>query len=120
MAAYVLARGTTRLGCVADASGTARRGLREHGLRIGETPTGPANAITDVGGVAVGHVTVVRDEPAPPDGRGIARTGVTAIVPRPPETLLDAPVPAGAAVLNGAGEMTGFLQVSEWGVIESP
>ena len=83
-------------------------------------PTGPANAITDVGEVAVGHVTVVRDEPGPPDGRGVARTGVTAIAPRAPGTLLAAPVPAGAAVLNGAGEMTGFLQVSEWGVIETP
>jgi D-aminopeptidase len=106
---------------VADASGTQRRpGLRELGLRIGDAPAGPANAITDVGGVAIGHVGVVRDEPAPPAGRGVARTGVTAIVPRPPETLLDAPVPAGAAVLNGAGEMTGFLQVSEWGVLETP
>src|SRR5262245_30453595 len=97
-----------------------RQTLREHGLRIGDRPAGPANAITDVGEVAVGHVTVVRDEVGPPAGRGIARTGVTAIAPRPPSTLLDAPVPAGAAVLNGAGEMTGFLQVSEWGLIETP
>jgi D-aminopeptidase len=106
---------------VADASGTQRRpGLRELGLRIGDIATGPANAITDVGEVRVGHVTITRDEPPPPDGRGVARTGVTAIVPRAPETLVDAPVPAGAAVLNGAGEMTGYLQASEWGVIETP
>ena len=85
-----------------------------------EPSTGPANAITDVGDVRVGHVTVVRDEAPPARGRGIARTGVTAIVPRAPETLLARPVPAGAAVLNGAGEMTSFLQVSEWGVIETP
>jgi D-aminopeptidase len=106
---------------VADAPTTERHGgLRDLGLRIGTLPTGPANAITDVGEVAVGHVTVVRDEPGSPDGRGVARTGVTAIAPRAPGTLLAAPVPAGAAVLNGAGEMTGFLQVSEWGVIETP
>ncbi len=106
---------------MADARTTERPGgLRDLGLRIGTLPTGPANAITDVGDVAVGHVTVVRDEPGPPDGRGVARTGVTAIAPRAPGTLLAAPVPAGAAVLNGAGEMTGFLQVSEWGVIETP
>ena len=55
--------------------------LRQHGLRIGQLEAGAANAITDVEGVRVGHVTVVRDEPPPPDGRGIARTGVTAIVP---------------------------------------
>jgi D-aminopeptidase len=106
---------------VADAGTTEPPGgLRDLGLRIGTMPTGPANAITDVGDVAVGHVTVVRDEPGPPEGRGVARTGVTAIAPRAPATLLAAPVPAGAAVLNGAGEMTGFLQVSEWGVIETP
>jgi D-aminopeptidase len=95
-------------------------GPREAGIRIGDWPPGPANAITDVGGVAVGHVTVVRDEPRPPAGRGVARTGVTVVVPGPPESLFRAPVPAGAAVLNGAGEMTGFLQVSEWGVLETP
>ena len=57
--------------------------LREHGLRIGNLEAGAANAITDVGGVRVGHVTVVRDEPEPPVGRGLARTGVTAILPGP-------------------------------------
>jgi D-aminopeptidase len=91
--------------------------LRELGLRIGELEAGPADAITDVPGVQVGHVTVWRDEP---DGRGIARTGVTAILPGPAGSLYRAPVPAGAAVLNGAGEMTGFLQVSEWGVMDTP
>ena len=106
---------------MAEARTTERPGgLRDLGLRIGTLPTGPANAITDVGDVAVGHVTVVRDEPGRPAGRGVARTGVTAIAPRAPRTLLAAPAPAGAAVLNGAGEMTGFLQVSEWGVIETP
>ncbi len=91
--------------------------LRELGLRLGHLDPGPADAITDVPGVAVGHVTTWRDEP---DGRGIARTGVTAILPGPAETLFDRPTPAGAAVLNGAGELTGFLQVSEWGLIETP
>ncbi len=93
---------------------------RDHGLRIGELETGPENAITDVAGVAVGHVTVVRDEPDPPGGRGVARTGVTAIVPAPAETLFARPLPAGVAVLNGAGELTGSLQVAEWGVLETP
>jgi D-aminopeptidase len=89
--------------------------LRELGLRIGAFESGAANAITDVAGVRVGHATVWRDEPG---GRGIARTGVTAIVPG--DELFGAPAPAGAAVLNGAGEMTGFIAVSEWGVIETP
>jgi D-aminopeptidase len=94
--------------------------LRELGLRIGDLETGPRNSITDVPGVLVGHVTVRRDEPEPPDGRGAARTGVTAIVPRAVETLVARPVPAGAAVLNGAGELTSYIQVGEWGEIETP
>ena len=92
--------------------------LRDHGLRIGHYEPGSANAVTDVPGVAVGHVTVLRDESEPPAGRGVARTGVTALVPGAPST--HAPVRAGVAVLNGAGELTGSLQVSEWGVIETP
>jgi D-aminopeptidase len=98
---------------------TATR-LRGHGLAIGTLEPGPAGAITDVPGVTVGHVTVVRDEPEPPAGRGVARTGVTAVLPRPVEELFEAPAPAGAAVLNGAGELTGFLQVAEWGLLETP
>jgi D-aminopeptidase len=94
--------------------------LRDLGLRIGLLEPGPRNAIGDVPGVAVGHVTVWRDEPEPPAGRGIARTGVTAILPGRADSLFREPVPAGAAVLNGAGELTGFLQVSEWGLIETP
>jgi D-aminopeptidase len=92
--------------------------LRDHGLRIGHYEPGPLNAVTDVPGIAVGHVTVWRDEPEPPAGRGVARTGVTAIVPGAPG--LQTPVRAGVAVLNGAGELTGSLQVAEWGAIETP
>ncbi len=96
------------------------RTLRGHGLRIGRLDAGPENAITDVSGVRVGHVTVVRDEPDPPAGRGIARTGVTAVVPGDTASTFRRPVPAGATALNGAGELTGFLQISEWGLIETP
>ena len=94
--------------------------LRQHGLRIGHLEAGPANAITDVAGVRVGHVTVTRDEPPPPAGRGIARTGVTAILPGGEASVFRHPVSAGATALNGAGELTGFLQISEWGLIETP
>ena len=93
---------------------------REHGIRIGRLEPGHANSIADVAGVGVGHVTVVRDEPSPPAGRGVARTGVTAVAPGAPETLWREPVPAGVAVLNGAGEMTGALQVMELGYMETP
>ena len=105
-----------------DGSVPTPRGPRPRalGIRIGTLEPGRENAITDVPGVEVGHVTVWRDEPEPPAGRGTARTGVTAILPGPAATLFDRPVPAGAAVLNGAGELTGFLQISEWGVLETP
>ncbi len=90
-------------------------GLRELGVRIGELDPGPDNSIADVAGVRVGHVTVWRDEPEPPAGRGVARTGVTAIVPG------EAAAPrAGVAVLNGAGELTGSIGVAEWGTFDPP
>jgi D-aminopeptidase len=85
--------------------------LRQHGLRIGDLEPGPRCSIADVEGVRVGHATVVRDEPA------VARTGVTAIAAG---ATVAEPLRAGVAVLNGAGEMTGSLQVAEWGVLETP
>jgi len=94
--------------------------LRDLGLRIGRFEAGPLNAITDVAGVAVGHVTTWRDEAPPTGGRGVARTGVTAVLPAPVDTLFARPVSAGVAVLNGAGEMTGSIAVREWGLLETP
>src|SRR5581483_723172 len=73
---------------------------RDDGIVIGRLEPGPRNSIGDVG-VAVGHVTV-------------ECTGVTAVVP----PLL--PAPAGTAVLNGAGELTGSLEIREWGLLETP
>jgi D-aminopeptidase len=85
----------------------AGKTLREHGLRVGELEPGPTASIADVAGVAVGHAT-------------LECTGVTAVLPGPIERLWAEPVPAGVAVLNGAGELTGSLQIAEWGVIETP
>ena len=80
----------------------------EVGIGIGVLPTGPTNSVLDVPGVGLGHTTLVRDEPRPPEGRGVARTGVTRAACSP-RTPIAAPLPAGGAVLNGAGECTGFL-----------
>jgi D-aminopeptidase len=63
---------------------------------------------------------VWRDEPDPPAGRGVGRSGVTAIVPADPTTLVDRPIAAGTDVLNGAGELTSSIAIREWGVIETP
>jgi D-aminopeptidase len=73
-----------------------------------------------VSGVLVGHATVWRDEPDPPDGRGCARTGVTAVVPFGLGDVYRQPVPAAVDVLNGAGELTGSIELAEWGLLETP
>src|SRR3954462_11637511 len=73
---------------------------RDEGIAIGTLEPGPRNSIADVG-VTVGHVTV-------------ERTGVTAVVPP------SLPLPAGTAVLNGLGGMTGSLEIRGWGVREPP
>ena len=44
--------------------------------------TGPMNALTDVPGVAVGHVTLIEGEGKLVPGKGPIRTGVRAILPR--------------------------------------
>jgi D-aminopeptidase len=88
------------------------------GIAIGLLPSGPTGSVLDVPGVGLGHATVFRDEPPPPAGRGIARTGVTVLDPG--GDAFAAPVPAGGAVLNGAGECTGLLTAQEWGLAETP
>ncbi|MGZ8636196.1 MAG: DmpA family aminopeptidase [Actinomycetota bacterium] len=90
---------------------------RDLGVVIGSMPTGPRNAITDVAGVRVGHATVVRDPQ--PDGRGAARTGVTAIFPHEGLPWVER-VYAGTHVLNGYGELIGINQLNEWGLLHSP
>jgi D-aminopeptidase len=92
--------------------------VAELGIEIGLLPSGPTGSIHDVAGVGVGHATVWRDEPPLPEGRGVARTGVT-VIDLGGNAFRD-PIPAGGAVLNGAGECTGFVATSEWGSAETP
>ncbi len=91
---------------------------RALGLRLGQLEPGPLNAITDVPGVKVGQVTVMRGDGALQPGQGPVRTGVTVVVPR--EDVWHKKVPAGAFVLNGTGEMTGLAWVTESGFLEYP
>jgi D-aminopeptidase len=84
---------------------------RQAGITFGILPAGPLNAITDVAGVKVGHVTFV-------EGKSI-RTGVTAIVPHGGNLYQDK-VPAGFAVGNAYGKFMGSTQVEELGEIETP
>jgi D-aminopeptidase len=79
--------------------------------------TGSLNAITDVKGVEVGHVTLISGEGPLIVGVGPVRTGVTAILPRGKKYD---PVFAGWATLNGNGEMTGTTWLRESGFLEGP
>ncbi|MFM9136372.1 MAG: P1 family peptidase [bacterium] len=92
--------------------------LADLGITIGPYPSGALASIADVPGVGVGHATVSYAEPPPPEGRGIARTGVTVV--HPGGDCIADPVPSGVAVLNGAGELTGRSQIEEWGYSETP
>jgi D-aminopeptidase len=84
---------------------------RDLGVLIGSLQSGPANAITDVAGVRVGHATLI-------EGRSI-RTGVTMVVPHDGHPGTD-PVFAGCHRINGNGDMTGLEWVRELGMLTSP
>lgn len=89
---------------------------RDLGVPFEGTP-GPLNAITDVKGVEVGHVTLISGKGKLRVGKGPVRTGVTAVLPR--GKTYD-PVYAGWFSLNGNGEMTGTTWVEESGWLEGP
>ncbi|PYP48398.1 MAG: aminopeptidase, partial [Gemmatimonadetes bacterium] len=93
----------------------------ERGRELGipfEGATGPLNAITDVGGVEVGHRTLVAGSGKLVVGKGPVRTGVTAVFPRGRDS--DDPVFAGWFTMNGNGEMTGTTWVEESGFLWGP
>lgn len=90
-----------------------RARVRDLGVEIGRLPPGPANAITGVPGVLVGHRTVIHDTPV------VARTGVTVIVPREGEIWTNHAC-AGLSLFNGNGEMTGIPWIDEAGLLGSP
>lgn len=93
--------------------------VRDLGIAIGRYPTGQHNAITDVPGVRVGHVTKVMGEGLLVPGTGPVRTGITAVMPASGD-VFEKRVFAAGFVLNGAGEVTGLSQIEEWGVCETP
>lgn len=94
-----------------DALGAPRGRVRALGITPGILPPGPLNAITDVPGVCVGHVTLI-------EGDDI-RTGATAILPHS-GNLYQEKVPAGVVVGNGYGKLMGSTQIQELGEIETP
>jgi len=96
----------------------AKPRARDLGVPFDGTP-GPLNAITDVPGVTVGHTTLISGEGKLVIGKGPVRTGVTAVLPRGKDSMMD-PVFAGWFSQNGNGEMTGTTWVEESGFLEGP
>jgi D-aminopeptidase len=92
---------------------------RDLGIVIGRGRPGPANAITDVAGVRVGHATVIRGDGPLVVGEGPVRTGVTMIVPHDGDVWTE-PVYAGSHRLNGNGELTGLEWIREAGHLTGP
>lgn len=90
---------------------TVRQRARELGIAPGILPTGALNAITDVAGVKIGHVTLIEEADI--------RTGVTAILPHAGNLFQDK-IPAAIVVGNGFGKLIGSTQVDELGEIETP
>ena len=92
---------------------------REAGIVLGVMTPGPANAITDVPGVRVGHATLRRGSGPLVRGVGPVRTGVTAILPHGGDLFAEK-VPAAAEVFNGVGKTIGLVQIAELGQLETP
>ncbi|MBQ6835954.1 MAG: P1 family peptidase [Clostridia bacterium] len=82
----------------------------KYNINIGTMKKGARNAITDVKGVKVGHVTLKE---------GDARTGVTAILPHE-GNIFKEKVVAATHVINGFGKSIGTVQIDELGTIETP
>jgi len=96
---------------VPAATEEARPRARDLGVSPGVFPPGALNAITDVAGVRVGHVTVVEGD--------AVRTGVTAVLPHG-GNLFQEKVAGGVFVGNAFGKLAGSTQVEELGTIETP
>ena len=85
--------------------------LSDYGIKIGIYEIGKYNSITDVEGVKVGHFSLVKNDNI--------RTGVTAVLPYTGNIFMNK-VPAAIYIANGFGKLTGYTQVEELGVIETP
>jgi len=85
---------------------------RDLGIPFDFGEPGPLNAITDVPGVEVGHLTLIEGD--------AVRTGVTVVLPRGKGDEAKDPCFGGAYSLNGNGEMTGLPWLEESGLLDGP
>ena len=91
---------------------SAKPRARDLGIPFDGEP-GPFNAITDVPGVEVGQVTLIKGEGELKIGTGPVRTGATAILPIGKTWR---PVFAAWHAFNRNGELTGTAWVEESGL----
>jgi len=96
---------------LASSAGAEPR-ARDLGIPFEFGTPGKSNAITDVAGVEVGHVTLIEGDSV--------RTGVTAILPRGRGKAGLTKCFGGFDVLNGAGDVTGTHWLDESGLLEGP
>jgi D-aminopeptidase len=89
----------------------ARPRAADLGILSGSLPRGPLDAITDVGGVEVGQITLNQGDSV--------RTGVTVILPHA-RNLFREKVAGAVFVGNAFGKLAGSTQVEELGEIETP
>ena len=94
-----------------QAQSPQRGRIRDFGIEPGIFKPGKYNAITDVEGVRVGHITIIEGDDV--------RTGVTAIIPHE-GNVVRKKCPAAVYVGNGFGKLAGVTQVQELGNIETP
>ena len=85
---------------------------RDLGIPFDFGRPGRWNAITDVAGVEVGHVTLIEGDSV--------RTGVTAVLPRGKSDEARQRCFAGFFALNGNGDMTGTHWIEEIGLLDGP
>jgi L-aminopeptidase/D-esterase-like protein len=98
--------------CLAVPARAGEPRARDLGVPFEWGTPGAWNAITDVPGVEVGHVTLI-------EGDGV-RTGVTAVLPRGKDEAARSECFGGYFSLNGNGEMTGAHWLEESGMLEGP
>ncbi len=96
---------------ICDISHAQTLRARDYGINIGILRPGKYNAITDVPGVKVGHVTLTKGDSV--------NTGVTAIIPHS-DNIFQNKIPAAIHIANGFGKLAGYPQVEELGNIETP
>jgi len=112
-----IAAGVLILAVSGSCWGTVTLRARDLGVPFDGKP-GKLNAITDIPGVEVGHVTLNSGSGKLVRGKGPVRTGVTAILPK--GKAAEGRVFAAVQALNGNGEMTGAAWVEESGHLGTP